>query len=300
MIGRVLCVALLLAGCAAGLPEAPPGEVTAPGVALLGDAPYSQAHANLLDGMIDEINLAEPAFVVHLGDITGGQGPCTDAWLEARKNQFAHFAAPFVLVFGDNEWTDCHRSGFDPLERLAKVRTLFHSSTPKLAEFSRQSPERPEHARWVAGSTLYIALNVPGSNNNLGRTPQMDTEHAARMRAVLAWLDEAVTIASAPRFETLVVMMHADPDFERARNLHGQPDGYSGLRAALKRDAKRLEKPIVLVHGDTHRFRHDLPVADIANLVRIEVDGWPALGWVRLRNNLTQGDALRVQRMRYR
>lgn len=297
MTGRVLCVALLLAGCAAGLPADPPAEVAGPGVALLGDTPYSQAYANLLDGTIDEINRARPAFVVHLGDITSGLGPCTDEWFEARRIQFARFAAPFVLVFGDNEWTDCHRSGFDPLERLAKLRRLFHSNTPNLAGFARQSPGRPEHARWVRGRTLYLTLNVPGSNNNLGRSPQMDAEHADRMQAVLAWLNEAVTIAAAPRFDALVVMMHADPGFEGGRNLHGLPDGYAGLRAALERDARRLAKPLIVAHGDTHRFRYDRPVAGIPDLVRIEVDGWPALGWVHLQAASKGTAPVRVRRM---
>lgn len=270
---------MLLSGCAASVPGATPAE---PPVVLLGDAPYSQAHANLLDGMIDDINRAKPAFVVHLGDITGGRGPCTDDWFEARKTQFTRFAAPFVLVLGDNEWTDCHRSGRDPLERLAKVRALFHTGTPALPEFARQSSARPEHTRWSWKGVLYVGLNIPGSNNNLGRTPPMDAEYAARMEAVFEWLDAGVKIASSPRFDALVVMMQANPDFEGRRNLRGLPDGYAEMREALRRSAKTLGKPLLLAHGDTHNFRQDRPVAEVPDLIRIEVDGWPALGWIRL------------------
>ncbi len=282
MIHRLLFLALLLSGCAARVAGEPTLKAPEPPVALLGDVPYSQAHANLLDSMIDEINHAKPAFVVHLGDITGGRGPCTDEWFEARRMQFARFSAPFVLLPGDNEWTDCHRSGFDPLERLAKVRTLFHSSAPGLPEFVRQSAERPEHVRWSWRRVMYVGLNVPGSNNNLGRTAQMDAEYAARMSAVLAWLDEAGRVAATPRFDALVVMMQANPEFEGARRTPGLPDGYATLRQALERNARALGKPLLVAHGDTHRFRYDQPVTGIAGLYRVEVDGWPALGWTRL------------------
>lgn len=276
---RALVAALLLTGCAAAPPSAPGPQ----SFVLLGDAPYSQSQANLLDGLIDRVNAQRPAFVVHLGDITGGNGPCTDAWFEARRKQFARIAAPFVLLPGDNEWTDCHRSGHDPMERLTKIRQLFHSGSVALPEFARQSAARPEHMRWIWDETVFVGLNVPGSNNNLGRTPAMDDEYASRMFAVAAWLREAERLAAAPRIRALVVLMQANPDFEGRPRTSGLPDGYASLRAALSEAARRLGKPLIVAHGDTHRFRQDRPVAGTLNLVRLEVDGWPWLGWLKVR-----------------
>ena len=289
MIRALLAAALL----AASLGSAAQGTPRTP-FSLLGDVPYSQPHANLLDAMIDDINKAQPAFVVHLGDITGGNGPCTDEWLEARQRQFGRFKAPFVLMIGDNEWTDCHRTGFDPLERLAKVRRLFHSKDPALPGFTRQSAAYPEHVRWTHDHTLFVGLNVPGSNNNLGRTPEMDAEYATRMKAVHAWLNEAVALARSPEIETLVVMMQANPLFEGRRS--SLPDGYAGLRAVLAKIAATLGKPLVVAHGDTHRFRVDNPVASAPNLVRIEVDGWPWLGWLKVRMTPDLGHPVEVER----
>ena len=292
MIRFLLAAALLAAGTGASAQG-----VQRPPFALLGDAPYSQPHANLLDAMIDEINAAKPAFVVHLGDITGGDGPCTDEWLEARKRQFERFSAPFVLVLGDNEWTDCHRSGFDPLERLARVRKLFNSQKIDLPEFARQSADYPEHVRWVHAGALFVGLNVPGSNNNLGRTAEMDAEHATRMTAVFAWLDEAAALARSSKVETLVVMMQANPLFERRPRPSPLPDGYASLRAALEETALRLDKPVVLAHGDTHRFRHDHPAARAPSLSRIEVDGWPWLGWLKVRTSPDPANPVSVERL---
>ncbi len=292
MIVRLLAAALLLlTGCTAALHGASPAPF-----ALLGDVPYTQAHANILDGMIDEINREHPAFVVHLGDITGGQGPCTDAWFEARARQFARFTAPFVLVPGDNEWTDCHRSGRDPLERLAKVRQLFNSRPVNLDGFTRQSAAWPEHVRWTYAGALFVALNVPGSNNNLGRTPAMDEEHATRMQAVLAWLDEAVAQAASHDIRVLVVMMQANPLFEAAQRPPAGADGYAGLRTRLETIARTLGKPLVVAHGDTHRFRHDHPIPGAPGAERIEVDGWPWLGWLRVEVAPSAAFALTVER----
>ena len=286
-------VLLALGACASGPQHAEPGSGM---FALLGDVPYSQPHANLLDAMIDRINREKPAFVVHVGDITGGNGPCTDEWLEARARQFARFDTPFVLVPGDNEWTDCHRTGFDPLERLAKVRSLFHSQAMALPGFTRQAAAYPEHVRWTAGRTVYATVNVPGSNNNLGRIPAMDREYEVRMDAVLAWLAEAVDKAGALDIEKLVIFMHADPDFAESHN-RKQPDGYARLLDAFRKHAARLKKPFVVAHGDTHRFRHDHPLEGVPNLERVEVDGWPWLGWLKVGPSAKPAEALAVERL---
>ena len=279
---RALVLLVFVAGCAAGgQPSAQSNAQSSVVFALMGDVPYTQPHANILDAMIDNINRDKPAFVVHVGDITGGQGPCTDAWFEARAKQFARLQAPFLLAPGDNEWTDCHRTGFDPLERLAKVRSLFHSRAPALPGFARQSARYPEHMRWTAAGTLFVTLNVPGSNNNLGRVPAMDREYEERMKAVLEWLDEAVRLAAAPGIARLFVFLQADPDFAETHR-RKKPDGYATLLEAFRQQATRLKKPFIVGHGDTHRFRHDHPMQGVPNLERIEVDGWPWLGWLKV------------------
>ena len=251
--------------------------------ALMGDMPYSHAQVNLLDSLIDRVNDEPLAFSAHVGDITSGEGPCDDEWMHARKRQFERFRAPFVLLPGDNEWTDCHRTGFDPMERLAKWRQLFCVAVA-LPGFTRQRDEYCENARWDLESLVFVGLNVPGSNNNLGRTPAMDAEYAKRMRAVFAWLDEGV--ARIRQGKTLIVLMQANP-FLHPRK--GSPDGYAKLRQRLAQLARTYPGKIVLVHGDTHIYHNDEP---LPGLRRIEVPGSPQVRWLRAR---LSGDGLHVE-----
>jgi hypothetical protein len=294
-VKRLLFVLLLaLAGCTAHLPRPLPSAAGA-GLtfALIGDTPYSAAEAAALDAMIEEMNREDLAFVIHVGDITGGRGPCTDEWLEARKRQFERFRHPFVIVPGDNEWVDCHRTGFDPMERLQKFRELFESGDTSLGNrglrLERQSgpyAEYREHMRWIAGDVLFVGVNVQGSNNNLGRTPAMDAEHRSRMAAVFAWLEDSVRLAEKRRLAGMLIFAQGDPDFEGKMRRKGS-NGFADFRDALRDLALKFGKPVLFVNGDTHLYKLDQPIADPAtgrplqNFTRVVVFGSPQIRWIR-------------------
>jgi len=242
---------------------------------VLGDTPYSQSDVEKLDALIGRINEHELAFVVHVGDIGTSamtQG-CGDAWLEARARQFANIRHPFVLLPGDNEWSDCARHGLDPQSRLAAWRKLFCS---RVAGLERQ-PGHCENARWGADRMNFIGLNVPG-----GGEPDLAD---ARMAATLEWLDESLALAEGHGAARIVVFMHADPRFERV----GTGDAYARLRAVLATHAAWFKGRLVLVHGDTHVYRDDAP---LANLRRVQVWGSPLVSWLRVS---LAGETLRVQ-----
>jgi predicted phosphodiesterase len=291
--GSFIALLLALAGCSAHVPPSLPSAFRPPlAFALIGDTPYNESEAAALDRMIDEMNREELAFVIHVGDITGGQGPCSDEWFEARKRQFERSRHPFVIVPGDNEWVDCHRSGRDPLERLAKFRELFESGDSSLGgrriALERQSgrhAEYREHLRWIAGNVLFVGLDVQGSNNNLGRTVAMDAEHRARMAAVLEWMQDSLRLARERGLAGMVIFAQADPDFERAiRRPRG--DGFADFRDALRDLALAFGKPVLFVHGDTHLYKLDKPLADasgrpLANFTRVIVFGSPQTRWIR-------------------
>ena len=233
---------------------------------MLGDVPYSQAEAAKLDGLIARINAQELAFVVHVGDIgtSAATQACGDAWLEARQRQFARIRHPFVLLPGDNEWTDCAKHGLNPQARLAAWRRLFCVEATALA-LERQ-PGHCENVRWHANGMTFIGLNVPGR----GRNPLGERD----MKLVFEWLDESLALAESRRAQKIFVFLHADPHFER--NAPG--DGYARLRAVLATHAQWFKDRLVLVHGDTHVYRDDEP---LPGLRRIEPWGSPFVRGLR-------------------
>jgi len=260
--------------------------------AVIGDTPYFPVEQQGFATILRELDAQPLAFVVHVGDIKLARASCSDTLFAARRALFDASRHPFVFIPGDNEWTDCHASGSDPLERLAALRRIFYRDELSLGQHriavERQSSD-PRHAeyrenvRWEHGRVLFVGLNVPGSNNNLGRTAEMDGEHQRRMSAVFDWLDEAVALAERREAAALVILLHADPVFEgNSPRFRGAPDGYAELRGVLRAQALRLARPVLLAHGDTHAFRLDQPLRDtvsgapLSNFTRLEVPGSPA------------------------
>ena len=192
--------------------------------------------------------------MVHVGDI-GSSAPdeaCGDAWLEARKKQFSRIRHRFIIIPGDNEWSDCR----NPAERLKKWRAIF---CPAPGEYC-------EHRRWEDGGWVFATLNVPGNNNNLGHP-----EHAARMARVLSDLRDSAL--QAEKRNGLVIFFQANP-FDTARRT-----GYEELVAELAALGRRMPGRVIVIHGDTHLYKDDAP---LPGLRRVETWGSPFVRWLRL------------------
>ena len=267
--------------------------------ALIGDMQYADSQQPEFERVMASLDAADLDFVVHVGDIHGGSAPCTDSLQRARRDEYDRSRHPFVLVFGDNEWTDCHRTGFDPEERLRALRGVFASGPESLGRrrmrLVRQSDapwngEYAEHVRWEAGGVLFIGVNIVGSNNNSGRTPASTRESVRRSAAAIEWLRESFRHARESGLAGVVVLMQGDPGFRRERlspRWLGNVTGFDGVLNELGRLVVAFGRPVVLVHGDTHTFIVDMPLSDSAtrkvvpNFTRVEVFGAPDAHWVR-------------------
>lgn len=262
--------------------------------ALIGDTPYSDYERRELPRLLAAVGDTLPAFVIHAGDIKGGSSPCSNALFADRRTLFNDSPAPFILVPGDNEWSDCDRvsaGAYAQGERLRYLRTVFYPDAQSLGRrriaLERQ-PGWPEHQRWRHGGVLFATLNVPGGNNNFRRDGQPGAEAAGRMPRVLDWLAEAFALARAERLPGLVIVMQANPGFRHFAQ--GLPHaGYRTLIEALRRETLDFPGQVLLVHGDTHWQRVDQPLrhpethAPLANFTRVETYGYPQLGWVEVR-----------------
>ena len=254
-------------------------------IGLIGDIPYNAEEQRKTEVLFREMDSEKLAFVVHVGDIKSGNLPCLDETFFREKERFENSANPLVYIPGDNEWTDCDRTGYDPIERLERLREIFFVGDESLGEktvlLTRQSTDYPENVRWSYGEATFLGLNVPGGNNNSGQAPE---EYAARNEANLEWMREGFDHAEAYGSSAVMIVIQANPGFEL---LPDERTGYNDFLAALEEWTVAFGKPVVLVHGDTHTFRVDKPMTSLTtgerveNFTRVETFGSPDVNWVR-------------------
>jgi hypothetical protein len=86
-------------------------------LAVYGDSPYGvnptdSAQVVATPAFIDSIN-RDPnvSRVIHVGDIHSGKSYCTEAYDRTVLGLWQAFQDPLVYTPGDNEWTDCHKTG---------------------------------------------------------------------------------------------------------------------------------------------------------------------------------------------
>lgn len=262
--------------------------------ALIGDTPYSDYERRMLPLMLGDIAEEHPAFIVHAGDFKHGGAHCGDALFLDRKALFDASTVPLVYVPGDNEWTDCSRvgaGGFEPLERLQKLRELFFADDFSLGKSRLRVEHQPgayrEHLSWRLGPVRFVTLNVPGDNNNHGSGSAPGGEFLARNPVVIDWLKQGFASARREKSAGIVIVMQANPGFRHftAGLAHG---GFREFLETLRQETLDFSGQVLLVHGDTHRQHIDQPLrhADnkrpLANFTRVETFGYPFMGWIKV------------------
>lgn len=261
--------------------------------AMIGDTPYDNSERAALPAMLQAVVDNGSELIIHIGDIKSGHSHCDDAIYADRQRLFEGVSVPFVLVPGDNEWTDCSRpscGAYDPAERLARLREVFWGSDRSLGQrpiaLQRQSAAYPEHARFRFGPVWFATLNVPGPDNAFGAGRQPQPEFASRNAAGLAWLRDTFALARRDKAAGVVVAMQANLGFQSFSRGLAQA-GFRDLLNALRDETVNFPGQVLLLHGDTHHHQIDNPLANakgekLRNFTRIESYGSPFMGWVKI------------------
>ena len=295
---------------------------------VVGDIPYTRAQEAEYARVMSHMNARELAFVAHIGDMmfdprpyerdpSLARMPGSDENYAFVLGTFQSCRHPLVLTPGDNDWSDVvqyKNVKMDPLERLQKLRAMFYPKGRSLGqrtmalESQAQDPafaKYVENQTWEIQGVRFATLHIVGSDDNAKTS--MD-EHKERQAANVAWLKKAFAAAKAQRSAGIVLITHANPEFENrwtrsyasryARSVRGAdapkappPAPYDGFLDALIAEMQGYSKPVLYVHGDTHIFRIGKPLLNpktqrfFENLTRIETFGWPDSAWVRVRVN---------------
>ena len=273
-------VAIAIAFCTKSAPpHATPNPANTFSFAALGDAPYYKWEELRFRTVLKDLEQHDLASVIHIGDIFWR--PCTDEHYRLAFERLDRLRHPVVFTPGDNEWTDCWEpgsGGFEPLERLARLRQIFFARPPELAGFERQT-EYVENARWQQHGVMFATLHLTGSRNGTGRTPEEDRAAWARLDAATSWMRE--TFAKASNAPAVVLAYHAAIPLGQPKGDQWRPT-YDSFMTALEEETARYGKPVLVVHGDHHEYLVDHPVPRLPNLTRLEVPGSPDVGWVHV------------------
>jgi Calcineurin-like phosphoesterase len=272
--------------------------------AVIGDIPYGPTQIANFPNVVQQIN-ADPKvqFVDHLGDIKDGSSVCSDEYFAQVKAQFDKFSDPLVYTVGDNEWTDCHRANngsYNPLERLAKVRSVFF---PKPGYTLGQHPAKvatqasqgiPEDVRYTRANVAFAALHIVGSNNSLAPwtgktapTPEQSAEVLGRTAAVIQSIRDTFAQARAQHNKSVVLMTQADMFDPTVTNpTYADYFAFTPIVQAIAQESATFSGPVYLFNGDSHVYNSDQPLAagskwlsfygvtkPVSNLSRVTVDG---------------------------
>ena len=259
---------------------------------VVGDWGYKPQQRRRLPALIHAMTGAGLAFTVHDGDIKDGPVPCHQAIYDETLRLFNRFGHPLIYTPGDNEWTDCWRSGGQPLDRLSAIRRTFFadglSHGKRRMPLDRQSSRFPENARWSGAGVTFASVHIVGSNNGLpdDERPGDRAEHDSRTAAGLRWVGATFAAARSGGSAGVVLFIHGDPLFGRPP---GERYGYDRFLAGVEREVLAFGKPVLLVHGDTHTYRLDRPWKTYSqprrrldNLTRLESFGPEEMGYVRV------------------
>lgn len=255
----------------------------------VGDMPYKKDEIAMLTAphgsIVKAIKQLNPAVLVHFGDIKSGGAACSDELLIERREQLYHLL-PTKTVFspGDNDWTDCDRQSLSPrfneLERLNFLRENYYAGkglklTKGIKGLMRQD-DFIENAAWTMNSLVFGTLNIPGTNNGrteiiLGDQSTILDEADRRDTMNEQWL--GALFEQARKAKGLVITFQADiyqPSTQRypvacSKSNRQYCDGYMKIRQLIERKSAQLDKPVLIIHGDTGAYCFHQPRVKQAN-----------------------------------
>ena len=295
-------------------------------IALIGDMPYDAKGIAQTPGVINSINKSNVNFVLFDGDTMSGKGDkCTDAAYPALKtNFFDTFQKPVFYSVGDNEWVDCDRAvkgGFDPLTRLALVRSNFFQKadgsyislgSPNSKISVLHDPIYPEMQMFSYKGITVIIPHVPGSaNNSAVESPKFktyndaakdgdDAEFKARDAANVAWINKGFAKAISDGSVGVIVVVQANMDWEGYLRDAAAPNNentaaFANVKQALLTNTLKFKRPVLLQNGDEHWYQVDMPMNEtngklvekdkgslVENFTRVQTFGSGFNHWVEL------------------
>mmetsp|Transcript_5665 Transcript_5665/g.8940 ORF Transcript_5665/g.8940 Transcript_5665/m.8940 type:complete len:598 (+) Transcript_5665:105-1898(+) len=161
-------------------------------------------------------NIDGNTILFHLGDWNSPYATsCVEESYSSNVEVYRQSSIPVYFVPGDNEYNDCPNPDqalsfwYDYI--LGFETKYWPSPTWNI---SRQTPDFPENFAFLQGKVLFVGINL------VGGIVHDQNEWSVRQSANLAWINDRVSTFRG-RFNTVVVVAHADPDIDINDNFFG-------------------------------------------------------------------------------
>ena len=238
--------------------------------AVMGDVPYGLTVEELekdkatLRSQIADLNNESIEFVVHVGDIKKGAPPCVPEVYENTADILRASKHPLFIIPGDNEWNDCTNP--DEAWKLWEANFMhFDKHWPNNLDVVRQ-PERPENFAFLKQGVLFIGINLVN-----GKVHDWE-EWETRIEDDRRWIESKFKQHSAEAFAA-VIFAHANPGSRVSNEFVYKKQAFRPLIEYLDKNTETdFPKPILLFHGDGHKWIADLPFPNARERIgRIQV-----------------------------
>ncbi len=239
--------------------------------AAMGDVPYGltkeaiEAEEEILKAQLIDLNKDETiGFTVHVGDIKKGAIPCKEGVYETVSEILETSKVPVFIIPGDNEWNDCK----DPKEAWEFWETHFMRFDEKWDhEFDvKRQKGRKENFAFLENGVLFLGLNLVGGKIHKKK------EWESMIEDDLDWLTKQFSEHSSS-VSSAVVFIHANPGKLDGDEFDHKKEEYKPIIKFLdKETAKHFPKPILMIHGDGHKWIHDFPFPNAGSrITRVQV-----------------------------
>jgi hypothetical protein len=257
---RILLSALLACTAALG---AQPAAAQDFAFGTIGHAFAGDNGEQTLRQALAETDADNLAFVVVNG-IKSPSEPCDDALYTQRRDLLAQAQNGVLMSLAGSDWITCRdrEQRSDAIERLARMRELFHSG-----EFSFGASKLPllrqsltakfrsyaENTRWEVGNVLFATVNLPAGNNHFLLDGGRNSEFEDRLIANRNWLQHLFAYAALKKATAIVLFSDGNPFGPPPKRsfFRTQRDGFAETRRAISELAGKFRGRVLVVHGET-------------------------------------------------
>jgi hypothetical protein len=221
----------------------------------MGDVPYYAGSPAKLQQQIADHNQynRDSLFMIHLGDIQEDPD-CPESNYIQEATLLKQLTVPTFITPGDNDWNDC-TDWSRGWTLWRQYFTEFEKNWPTAPLVERQSV-RNENFAWVQNGVLIVSIHLVA-----GQRPST-TEWTNRLRHNADWVHQQFT-THGNNVRAAVILTQAAT--------HTVAGRFDVFMSSFRVTARNFAKPILYLHGDGHRWQHQVGWME-PNIVRVQVD----------------------------